>query len=352
MDKVKIGVVGAGAVGGVIGAMLAEKGYDVEIAKRYNSTITLDNYTAIEITGLFGNRNTLVKSVNGVTNFTSKKDIIFILTKAYDAPKVAEQCLNYLTPNGIIISSQNVMNIENMVKVVGQDKLFGLIVNWSANKVNKAKIEVVKTGNMIIGSFDDKSDAYLAVIQRILSNVAPTEISRNIVGEIWCRTIINSCISSVGALTGVNLGKFMLMPGTHKLFTNIIKEAMQLANAIKVKVKNYGSLDYYQFVKPGLRSYIMREKIFRHMRKQNSRFVSSCQRAIENNKKSEIDYLNGYFVKLASKLGMTVPTNKRVYDMVLEIERGERSMMMENLMDYYLRHPNKYQKVIKVNKGE
>ena len=37
MNRVKIGVVGAGAIGGVVSAMLAEKGYDVEVAKRYNS---------------------------------------------------------------------------------------------------------------------------------------------------------------------------------------------------------------------------------------------------------------------------------------------------------------------------
>lgn len=352
MDKIKIGVVGAGAVGGVIGSLLAEKGYDVELAKRYNSAITLDEYTAIEITGAFGNRNILVKSVNGVTNFTSKKDVIFVLTKAHDAPKVVEQCLNFLNPGGIIVSSQNVMNVEDMLKVVGQDKLFGLIINWSANKVNKAKIDVVKEGNMVIGSFGNNSDSYLEILQRVLSSIAPTEISHNIIGDIWCRTIINSCISSVGALTGVSLGKFMLMPTTHTIFTRIIREAMSLAQALNVKVKNYGSLNYYEFIKHGIGPYFARKKMYRYMCRQNARFVSSCQRAIENNTESEIDYLNGYFVKMANKLNMSVPTNKRIYDMIKEIERGERSMMVENLLDYYLRHPKKYLKVVNVNKGE
>ena len=84
MSEIKIGIVGAGAVGGVIGALLSEKGYDVEVAKRYNSDIVLDNYVNLEITGVFGSKNILVKAVNGVNGFTTKKDVIFVLTKAYE----------------------------------------------------------------------------------------------------------------------------------------------------------------------------------------------------------------------------------------------------------------------------
>lgn len=350
MSEIKIGIVGAGAVGGVIGALLSEKGYDVEVAKRYNSDIVLDNYVNLEITGVFGSKNILVKAVNGVNGFTTKKDVIFVLTKAYDAPEVAKQCLPHLTDNGIIISSQNVMNVEEMINVVGSDRLFALIINWSAVRFNKATMEVTRPGNMIIGNFGDKSAKYLEAMKRILSNIAPTEISNNIIGDIWCRTIINSCIGSVGALTGLNLGKSMMFPTTKHIFVNIIFEAMSLAKALNVAVKNYGALNYYEFTKRGFKAFLYRRKMLRRLKKQNGHFVSSCQRAIENNQKSEIDYLNGYFVKLGQKHSVSVPTNKRMFDMVKEIEKGERHMMLENLMDYYLLHPKKYLRVLKINK--
>lgn len=347
MEKIRIGVVGAGAVGGVISTLLAEKGYDVEVAKRYNSDLVLDEYTGIELLGEFGHRHILVKSVNGVKSFTSKKDIVFVLTRAYDAPSVAKQCLPHLNENGIIVSSQNVMNVEEMLRIVGSDRLFGLIINWSALRLNKARIQVTKQGHMVIGSFGDKGQAYLEILQRILSNVAPTEISHNIIGDIWARTIINSCISSVGALTGVNLGKSMKVPTTNKIFTNIIFEAMDIAKKLKVEVKNYGALNYYDFTQKGIKAYLYRYKMLRRLRKQNGKCVSSCMHSIERNVASEIDYLNGYFIKLANKIDVNVPTNNRVYDMVKEIERGERQMALENIMDHYLIHPQKYLKQIK-----
>lgn len=344
MEKIKIGIVGAGAVGGVISALLSEKGYDVEVAKRYNSDIVLDNYVNLEITGAFGNKNVLVKAVNGVNGFTSKKDIIFVLTKAYDAADVAKQSLKYLNENGIIVSSQNVMNVEQMLKTVGTNRLFALIINWTATRHNKASMEVTKPGNMIVGNFGHESESYLAIMQNILSCIAPTEISSNIIGDIWSRTIINSIIGSLGALTGYNLGTTMMVPNAKKTINRLIFEDMKLAKALKVKVKNYGSLDYYKFVDSGLDAWLYRRRILRRLRKKNGKVVSSLMTSIENNVKSEIDYLNGYFIHLGKQLSIATPVNHRIYFMVKEIEDGKRSMMIENLIDKHLLKPKKYEK--------
>lgn len=347
MNRVKIGVVGAGAIGGVVSAMLAEKGYDVEVAKRYNSDIVLDDYVNLEISGAFGNRNVLVKAVNGVEGFTSKKDVILVLTRAYDAPAVARQCLKYLKPGGIIVSSQNVMNVEQMLNVVGTNRLFALIINWTAVRHNKATMEVTRPGNMIIGNFGNESSAYLEIMQSILSSIAPTEVSQNIIGDIWSRTIINSIIGSLGALTGYNLRKTMLIPNAKKLMTKMIFESMTLANELQVDVKNYGALDYYQFIERGFSAWIYRRRILRRLQKQNGDIVSSLMTSIENNVKSEIEYLNGYFIRISNSLNIIIPVNHRVYYMVKEIESGNRGMFIDNLMDGYLINPRRYEQKLK-----
>ena len=125
---------------------------------------------------------------------------------------------------------------------------------------------------------------------------------------------------------------------------------MNMAKKLNVKVKNYGALDYYEFTKKGFKAYFYRLKMLNRLRKQNGKFVSSCMRCIENNVSSEIDYLNGYFVKLGQAQNMPMATNRRMYDMIKEIISGERHMMLENLLDYYLLHPKKYLKLIKSKK--
>lgn len=347
--SIKIGIVGAGAVGGVISAILAENGYDVELAKRYASDIVIDDMVGLEITGQFGNKTVLVPSVNGIESFTSKKDVIFILTKAYEAVEVAKIAMQFLKPQGIIVSSQNVMNIEPMLNAVGVNKLFALIINWSAVRHHKAKMEVLRSGDMQIGNFTDESNYYLGPLQTILSCVAPTKISDNILGLIWSRTIINCCINSVGAICGQRLGNMLLLPYSKKIFKNIIFESMNLAKKLNVNVEPYGMLNYYKFVDKRIGSVWYRFRILRLLRIKNAYTVSSSLRYIENKQKTEVDYLNGYIYKKSAEQGLKAPLNERIYDMIKEIENGERQILIENMMDYYLRHPKKYHKKIVKN---
>ena len=56
---------------------------------------------------------------------------------------------------------------------------------------------------------------------------------------------------------------------------------------------------------------------------------------IERGKPTEIDFLNGALVSEAERIGLDVPVNGRVVEMVKEIEAGDRKMGLENLFEIY-----------------
>ena len=59
-DPIKIGIVGAGNVGRVLGVILSVSGYSVEVVTGKSShNIQIDNYCAYEIAGDFGNKSYL-----------------------------------------------------------------------------------------------------------------------------------------------------------------------------------------------------------------------------------------------------------------------------------------------------
>ena len=66
MKRQKIGVVGAGALGCTVSAMLALAGYDVELAKIYKSQLTLPKQPAFEVSGEFGEHTAIVNTCNGI----------------------------------------------------------------------------------------------------------------------------------------------------------------------------------------------------------------------------------------------------------------------------------------------
>ena len=350
-EAIKIGIVGAGAVGGVISAMLAEKGYDVELARRHKSQINLGNCVGLEVVGEFGNRMILVPSVPGADAFTSKKDIIFILTRAQDAPDCLRKSCQFLKTNGVFVCVQNVMNIDEISQIIPIEKVVGLVIDWMAVRHNMGKMEVLKKGGMKIGMYNKLDNPLLDAVQQMLSEISPTAVTNNILGTVYSRTVMNSCVSSMSAMSGLTIGGVLKQDPSKKIMERIVKEAVDVAKRLNLKIEPFDSvLDYYKFSEKGLSAKIYRGKMIRRIIKNNEYVTPSDLAAIEKKQKTEVDYLNGYIVKVARRIDSIAPVNERTYSIVKEIEEGKRTCNIENLEDYYLNHPNKY--VYQKAKGE
>ena len=225
----KIGVVGSGVVGGIISAMLAKAGYDVELARIYNSQIKLTNSVAIDVVGEFGTHTVLVPSCKGIEQFSTQKDYIILVPRAYDVKKSAIIAKRFLTPTGKIVTLQNVLTIDDVLSVVPKDKVLGLLLGWASNKLGVCKMNVSTKGNNIIGAFCSGMEPYLLELKEILSNVTPTYIIKNFMGLALSRLIINSCIGSLGCITGLRLGLLMQQKNVKTLFTKLCNEDMAVA---------------------------------------------------------------------------------------------------------------------------
>ncbi len=342
-EAIKIGIIGAGAVGGVMAAMLAEAGYDVELARRYQSQINLGNHVALEVSGEFGRHTILVPSVAGAGSFRSKKDIIFVLTKAYDTISCIKESLPFLTERGVFVCTQNVMNIDELSKVVNLDKIVGLVIDWMSVRHNAGVMEVIKRGGMQIGAFGHVDYRLMDALQQMLSSITPTAVTDNILGLAYSRMVMNACVSSLGALTGLSLGRWLALKHAEQICYNIIKEGIDIANALQVKVEPYDAvIDYDKFVENDCSAKIYRNKLLARMRKNNLYTTSSCLMALERKQKTEVEYLNGYLIRVANKINYPVAVNDRLYVMIKEIEDGKRNCNSENIQDFDLNHPKKY----------
>lgn len=343
MEKIKIGIVGAGAVGCTVASMLAKASYDVELVKIYKSQLNFPNPVALEISGEFGNHNVLVNTCKGIEKFNSLKDFIFIFSRANDVKKCVSLALKYLTPNGKIVTMQNILTLDDVLDVAPRDKVLGMITGWSPTKNDYNNVTVVSNGINVIGAFCPNMENSLLHLKEILKSVSATYITNNFMGLAISRLIINSAISSLGCITGARLGNLMEIKNVKKLFEGLFKEDMQIASALGIKITPYcKEFDYYELMKPGLASFLQRRRKLTQLGRQNPYVVSSTLRNIENNKPSEIEYTIGYFIKKGKRLNIKTPLNCRLYEMILDIENHENGIFPDNAMDYYLRKPNKY----------
>lgn len=330
---VSIAVIGAGAIGGITAAYLAKAGYDVEIACKYKDKAEQARTKGLHIVGVRGEHYVRMKAVAEAGEFSGKKDIVLIVTKAYDMPDAARAVLPYLKDDSLVVSMQNGICVEKLAEIVGEERAVGCVVGWGSTMLKDGSLNMTSEGDFVIGALKPGKD--ISLLKEVLDTFLPTRISGNIISDLYSKMIINACITSVGVLSGLYLGDILKRRAARNIFISIIREGIAVADAMGLKVEPYGGkIDYYSLIKgDGLPQRFKRHLIIRIIGFKYRRLKSSSLQALERGKPTEVDYFNGYIVGKGDELGVAAHVNKRVVQMIKEIESGKRKIGVANFYD-------------------
>lgn len=328
----KILVVGVGAIGGVSAALIAKGGYDVEVICKYPDLAKIISNEGLKISGIKGAMQVKMRAVATIPELSEKKDIVLLATKATDMMEAAEQLLPFLHEDSVVVSLQNGICEEMLAEVLGKKRVVGCVVGWGATMQSPGVLEMTSGGEFVIGNIDNSPKERLNEIKDILSLVVPVEISEDIIAHLYSKLIINSCITSLGAVCGLYLGEMLSRKKLRDLFIEIMREAMAVADAMKMKVPPYANkIDYYKFLKSASWfGNFRRHLLIRLIGFKYRRLKSSSLQSLERGNKTEIDFLNGYIVRKAAEYGIATPVNSKVVSMIKEIEAGKRKIGIEN----------------------
>jgi len=329
-----IAMVGAGAIGGVTAAFIQQSGHALEIVCNRRDTADKISNQGIHISGVKGEHRVRMKAIANITDLSEPKDLVFIATKATECAAAASDLLPYLKPESTVVSLQNGICEHALAKVLGKERVIGCVVGWGASHNGPADLEVTSAGEFVIGNIDHESDERLAPIQQLLNTVYPTRISNNIIGELYSKLIINSCINSLGVIGGVKLGQLLANKKMRMIFIEIMRESMAVATAMGITVEpaGAGKLDFYKLLegKTWLAD-LNRHLTIRIIGLKYRRIKSSSLQSIERGRRTEIDFLNGYICGRGREYSVPTPLNDAVSDMVHEIENGKRQMSLRNV---------------------
>jgi 2-dehydropantoate 2-reductase len=128
----------------------------------------------------------------------------------------------------------------------------------------------------------------------------------------------------------------LLIRKARSIFIEIIREAVEVAEKMNVKIEVFGGkLDFRKFSEgKSLFSDLRRHLFLLIIGYKYRKLKSSSLQSIERGKQSEIDFLNGYIVKNAALYGVKVPVNTAIVNMIHQIEKKERNVTPENFNDH------------------
>lgn len=328
-------IIGAGAVGGITAAFLKKSGADVQLVSKYDDYASLISSQGIQVSGVLGEFIVKIPAVASVSQITEEKDVVILATKATDMMDVAHSLNTVLKKNGFLISLQNGICEDYLAAVIGKERIIGCVTGWGATMESKGKLEMTSKGDFIIGYPYKKCDEFLSGLAEILSSFIPVKTTDNITGHKYSKLVINSCITSLGAICGLYLGKMLMIRKVRKIFIEIVREAVEVAERMNIEIEVFaGKLDFKKFIQgSSIFSDVRRHVMLMVIGYKYKRLKSSSLQSLERGKPTEIDYLNGYITRNADIMGVKVPVNKYIVDMIHQIEQKSRDITVSNFDD-------------------
>lgn len=331
-------IVGAGAIGGTLGGLLARAGLEVVFLVRSEDTAARINSDGLTVRGVQGTWTSRARAEVSPERLGGPFQAVMAAVKAYDLTAALRPILAAIPADCPVLSLQNGICIEELEGLVGRDRAVGCVVGWGATLLGPAEVEITSTAEMVMGCRSAAGRARLDELRAMLSGALEVRISEDILAELYSKLIINSCITTLGALSGETLGWMLGRRLYRRIFIEIIREAMAAAGAAGITVPPYGGrLDYLTFLQgDGWLGALRRHLVLRVMGAKYRRLKSSSLQSLQRGRPTEVDYFNGYIARTARAHGTAAPLNERLTNMVHEIEAGKRTIQSSNITDAVL----------------
>jgi 2-dehydropantoate 2-reductase len=300
----KIGIVGLGPVGMILAVHLKEAGCDVVVCDVDKIKINLIRNEGVRLEETF-NKTSFFNYVCGSVDEMKEYDldIIIVSLKSYQVPSVLPALARLNNDKICFLSAQNGQDVEQMLSdAFGESKTLRMVVNFAGN-LNAPNVVKVTffNGPNYIASMDDSQNEVAKFIAETLNSVKlDTEHihSFEIIKRIWEKNILNAALSPLCGIGKLTIKEAMDMPDTVELVEVIIQEALEVAEAEKIKFED-------DFIR----------KCLRYLKKAGNHFPSLAV-DLMNNRPTEIDYMNGKIVEYGRKHYIRTSLNLALTNMV------------------------------------
>ena len=330
--NLKILIVGAGGIGGITAAQIARAGYNVMVVDPFPGLSDKIENEGLDVSGFCGDFKVKVKAYNNIEEVEDKKDIVFIATKTTVLKEVCQAIKPLIKEDSVVVSLQNGICEDYILKIFGANRVLGCVVGWGATVKAPGVLQMTSGGNFMLGSPTKEIVNHYKAVGEILKTTATVEYTTNLIGSLYSKLIINSCITTMGAISGMTLGKMLLKRKLRNIFIEIIREAVKVAKAKGISIEKYaGSLDFYEVAENNsLLARIKKHLLIRFIGLKYRKLKSSSLQSLETGRKTEIDFLNGYICENAKKYEIPSPLNNFLVRLVKEIEGGSRQISIRN----------------------
>jgi 2-dehydropantoate 2-reductase len=317
---VTVAIVGAGAIGGFLGAHLARAGQEVVLIARG------PHLAAMRAGGI------TIRAGDGGDDFTahpectddlaaiSGAEFVFLTLKAHSIPPLAPAIGAALGEDACVVSAQNGIpwwyfedrHLESVdpgggiARAIPYRRVVGCIVYPATRVVSPGVVEHLEGNRFSLGEPDGSRSARVSALSGLLAAAGlKAPIQTRIRNELWLKLLGNATLNPVSALTRATLAEMVGEPGSRALLKALMEEVLAVAGGLGVEVP------------------LSIEKRLEGAAAGGDHRTSMLQ-DLEAGRPLEVEALLGAVVELAGGLGLEVPGLRTLHGLTRLLDEVNR----------------------------
>lgn len=326
----KILIIGAGAIGGSLACYLHSENLDITILEKNPEVREAINRDGVVLRDGESLKVAKVKAVGALGE--EKYDCCFSATRAYHLKDAVLSVLPNLNEDAPVISMNNGVCIEPLLEAVGEQRAVWCAINYGAGIEGLGKYFIKIHGDVVMGTLRGITHDLIRLKDELQGDLE-FNLTDNVVGALYSKMLINSCITSTAVVSGLTLGEILGRRSGKKVFLEILREGVRVAKRAGIKIPNYRGMNYYVFTAKNPFSALYRAIVFPVLKKKYGQRTSATLDAMKKGVKSEIDYFNGYVVSLGKKHGEQTIYNQALVDCVKSVEENFELISADRLTE-------------------
>jgi 2-dehydropantoate 2-reductase len=317
----RIGILGAGAIGGFLGARLARQGADVVLVARGPHLAAMREH-GLRLIEPNGESAVHVEATDDLSALRTA-DAVFVTLKAHSLPAVADALAANLGPSTVVVSAQNGIpwwyfqrhggELEGIhlrtvdpggevARAIDPRNVIGCVVYAATSLEGPGAVVHVEGERFSLGELDgSRSDRIVALSEALTAAGLKAPIQPRIRHELWFKLLGNAVFNPISALTRATLGEIATSPLVAGLVRAAMAEVVDVAGRLGVEF----DLTIEQRIRGAAR-------VGGHK--------TSMLQDIEAGRPTEIDPMVGAVVELGERLHVDVPHLETLYSCVKLLE--------------------------------
>ncbi|MEJ1230185.1 MAG: 2-dehydropantoate 2-reductase [Galbitalea sp.] len=310
----RIGVIGAGAIGGATAALLARVGHEVEVTAR-GEHLEAIQAGGIRLTGGWGDFTAAVRA-GGL--LTRAPELAIVATKATDARAAILANARLLSGIPVVVVQNGLGAVSATTPLLPRSDVLGALALYASSLVEPGHIVITTPGATYIGGGGDLPARFAA---GVLADAMPAFVTHNFVGAQWTKLVVNQ-VNALPAMTGMSVQEVIGEPRLRRILTRSMRENVRVGIRSGVRFASLqglsdGRLRLFLRVPLPLAEALPRLMARRMGATPNP---GSTLQSIRRGQRTEIDYLNGAVVAAAATAGIAAPVNAAIVGLVHEVE--------------------------------